>query len=126
MARKAAPAPGSVLKDKFMKVYQFDSKKLADETGIPSAAINMIIDEKKKITAELAMRLAKVLGTTPKFWLDIQDNFDLAAAEKDSELMASLKKMKKAKIPESPRKKTEDRKPAIKKTAAQKAPSKKK
>ena len=128
MATKAAPTPGSVLKDKFMKEYQLDVKKLADGTGIPSASLNQIIEGKKKVSPDLALRLSKFFGNLPKFWLELQNAADLAVLNKDTVLQESLKNIKKVKKPVAKKpaaKKPAAKKPVAKKTAAKKPAAKK-
>jgi antitoxin HigA-1 len=69
--------PGEVLKQEFLLELSLSAYKLAKETGIPQTRLSAIINGKRRITAETALRLSKYFGTTPKFWLGLQDDYDL-------------------------------------------------
>jgi addiction module HigA family antidote len=73
--------PGEVLREEFIKPHGLSCRKLAQELGVPAPRINDIVLERRGITADTALRLAKFFGTTPKFWMNLQVSYELRAAE---------------------------------------------
>ena len=69
--------PGEVLMEEFLLELDISAYKLAKDTGIPQTRVSEIIKGKRRITADTALRLAGYFGTTPKFWLGLQDDYDL-------------------------------------------------
>ncbi|KQS33564.1 HigA family addiction module antitoxin [Dyadobacter sp. Leaf189] len=69
--------PGEVLQEEFLAPMGVSAYKLAKDTSIPQTRISEIIKGRRRITADTALRLAKYFGTSPKFWLGLQDDFDL-------------------------------------------------
>jgi addiction module HigA family antidote len=69
--------PGEVLKEEFLKELGISAYKLAKDTGIPQTRISEIVKGARRITADTALRLSKYFGNTPKFWLGLQDDYDL-------------------------------------------------
>lgn len=51
--------------------------RLAKETGIPQTRISEIIKGRRRVTADTALRFSKYFGTSPKFWLGLQDDYDI-------------------------------------------------
>jgi addiction module HigA family antidote len=81
MARKLAPLhPGEVLREEFMKPLGLSAYRLAAQCRSPRTRIERIAREEVGITADTALRLAKVFGTTPEFWLNLQSRFDVETA----------------------------------------------
>ncbi len=73
--------PGEILREEFIKPHGLSCRKLAQELGIPAPRINDIVLERRGITADTALRLAKFFCTTPKFWMNLQVSYELRAAE---------------------------------------------
>ena len=69
--------PGEILKEEFLIPLEVSAYRLSKETFIPQTRISEIIKGNRRITADTALRLAKFFGTTPKFWLGLQDDYDL-------------------------------------------------
>ena len=69
--------PGEILKEEFLDPMGVSAYRLAKETRIPQTRISDIIHERRRITADTALRLAKFFGTTPRFWIGLQDDYDL-------------------------------------------------
>ncbi|MEO6288011.1 MAG: HigA family addiction module antitoxin [Dyadobacter sp.] len=69
--------PGEVLLEEFLNPMGISAYKLAKETAIPQTRISEIVKGRRRITADTALRFSKYFGTTPKFWLGLQDDFDL-------------------------------------------------
>lgn len=75
------PHPGEMLREDFMAPYGITAGKLAKAMGLKDRTrIERIIREKQPITADTALRLGQVLGTTPQFWINLQAGHDLSVA----------------------------------------------
>ena len=72
--------PGDDLKTYVVKEKGITKGALASAMGVSRLSINQIINGRRSITADMALRLAKVLGTTAEFWLNLQRDVDLATA----------------------------------------------
>ena len=75
-----AVSPGSVLREEMEKRLGISQERLAKALGVSRLTINEIVNEKRAVTAEMALKLAKALGTDPEFWLTLQQGVDLARA----------------------------------------------
>ena len=69
--------PGEILKEEFLIPMEISVYRLAKETFIPQTRISEIIKGKRRITADTALRFSKFFGTNAKFWLGLQDDYDL-------------------------------------------------
>lgn len=69
--------PGEVLNEEFLIPMKISAYRIAKDTFIPQTRISEIIKGRRKITADTALRLAKYFGTSAKFWLGLQDDFDI-------------------------------------------------
>ncbi len=69
--------PGEILKEEFLDPTEITAYRLSKEIGIPQTRISQIIKGKRRITADTALRLSAFFGNTPKFWLGLQDDYDL-------------------------------------------------
>ncbi|MCE7065694.1 HigA family addiction module antitoxin [Dyadobacter sp. CY326] len=69
--------PGEILSEEFLIPMGISAYKLAKDTAIPQTRISEIIKGRRRITADTALRLSKYFGTSAKFWLGLQDDFDL-------------------------------------------------
>jgi len=69
--------PGEVLEKEFLLPLNLSQHKLALNMRVSPQKINEIVHAKRSITADTALRLALVLGTTPEFWMGLQTDFDL-------------------------------------------------
>lgn len=74
--------PGEVLKEEFLEPMGISAYRLAKETFIPQTRISEIINKKRSVTADTALRLSKYFGTSAKFWLGLQDDYDLEEQSK--------------------------------------------
>jgi addiction module HigA family antidote len=72
--------PGEVLLEEFLKPMGLSQNKLALNIGVPPRRINEIVLEKRRITADTALRLSKFFGMSAEFWLGLQTQFDLDVA----------------------------------------------
>ena len=77
MEKLANIHPGEVLLQEFLIPMSISAYRLSMDIGIPQTRISQIIKGKRRITAGTAIRLAAYFGTSAKFWLGLQDDFDL-------------------------------------------------
>jgi len=83
MTRKLPPThPGEVLMEEFLKPLGISQYRVAKDTNISPRRINEIVQGKRSISADTALRLARYFGTTDRFWLNLQTRYDLEI-EKD-------------------------------------------
>ena len=75
--------PGEVLLEEYLKPLVISQNKLALNMRVAPQRINEIVNCKRSITANTAIRLAKVIGTTPEFWLSLQADYDLQIVEEE-------------------------------------------
>jgi antitoxin HigA-1 len=93
MARKLAPMhPGEVLREEFLIPLSLSAGALAKACEVPRTRIERLANETTNITADTALRLSKALKTSPQLWLNLQNAYDMAIAERD--LRKSLEKIK--------------------------------
>ena len=69
--------PGEVLLEEFLQPLQITAYRLSKNTAIPQTRISEIIKGNRRITADTSLRLSRYFGTTAKFWLGLQDDYDL-------------------------------------------------
>jgi len=69
--------PGEVLKEEFLIPLEISAYRLSKETFIPQTRVSEILKGNRRITADTALRFSKYFGTSAKFWLGLQDDFDL-------------------------------------------------
>ena len=77
MNKLANVHPGEILLEEFLKPMEITAYRLSKSIGIPQTRTSQIIKGKRGITADTALRLSKYFGTSPKFWLGLQDDYDL-------------------------------------------------
>lgn len=69
--------PGEILKEEFLIPLTISAYKLSKNIGIPQTRISEILKGNRRITADTALRLSKYFGNSAKFWLGLQDDFDI-------------------------------------------------
>ncbi len=74
------PHPGRILRRHFLEPLAMTQVQLAAATGLPTSRITELLKERRAITADTAIRLARVLGPHPQFWIGLQSQYDLEAA----------------------------------------------
>lgn len=80
--------PGEVLREEFLKPLGLSANALAIALSVNAPRVNDIVRQKRAVSPEMALRLARYFGTTAEFWLNLQMSHDLskARAEKESEI----------------------------------------
>lgn len=82
MAKKLKSVhPGEILREEFMKPLDLSMNRLALNLRVPVTRITEIVHERRGISTETALRLARYFNTTPVFWLNLQVRYDLEIAE---------------------------------------------
>lgn len=80
--------PGEILLHEFLEPFEISAYRISKDLKIPQTRISEIINGKRRITADTALRLSKYFGNSAKFWLGLQDDFDIEEEKeaKESEL----------------------------------------
>ena len=73
--------PGEILREEFLVPLGMSAHELAMALRVPATRINDIVNEKRGITADTALRLSRYFGTTSRFWMNMQASYELEAAE---------------------------------------------
>ena len=82
MRKRLAPIhPGEILREEFMNPLALSSNALAKAIGVTTARVNEIVREKRGITADTALRLARYFGTDAQSWMNLQQRYDLQLAK---------------------------------------------
>ncbi len=74
--------PGEILSEEFLKPMELSQYRLAKEIGVPRRRINEIVQGKRAITPDTALRLSRYFGLSERFWMNLQTRYDLEM-EKD-------------------------------------------
>ena len=69
--------PGEILLEEFLKPLAVSQYQLAKELSVPGRRINEIVHGQRRISADTALRLARYLGTSERFWMNLQARYDL-------------------------------------------------
>ena len=74
--------PGEILFEDFMKPMDISINRLAREIAVPPGRISAIVNGKRGITADTALRLGKYFGVSPELWMGLQTDYDLRLAQR--------------------------------------------
>jgi addiction module HigA family antidote len=77
-AQGIATHPGEVLEEEFLKPMAISRHKLALDTHMPATRVGEIVRGRRAISPDTALRLARYFGTSPEFWLNLQQQYDLS------------------------------------------------
>ena len=72
--------PGEQLREEFMKPNGISCARLAEDIGVAAPQVMEIVEERQSVNGEMALRLARYFGTSARFWLDLQRDYDLERA----------------------------------------------
>lgn len=82
MTNKLPPiSPGQILLEEFMEPMGISQSKLARDIDVPVTRINNIIKHHRSITADTALRLGKYFNVNPRWWMNMQNQYDLELAK---------------------------------------------
>ena len=84
--------PGEILFHEFLEPLEISAYRLSKDLNVPQTRISQIIKGNRRITADTALRLSKYFGNSAKFWLGIQDDFDIEEEKESKE--SELKEIK--------------------------------
>ncbi len=86
MARNefAPVTPGEMLKEEFLSAYGLSQSQLARAIGISPNRIAEIVNNRRRITADTALRLSLYFANSPEFWMNLQSHYDLKMAQRNS------------------------------------------
>ena len=74
--------PGEILREEFMRPLGITVSALARDIGVPANRISQIVNGKRALTADTALRLGKYFGLSPEIWLDLQSDYELRVARR--------------------------------------------
>jgi addiction module HigA family antidote len=72
--------PGEILREEFLVPFGMSASALAVALHVPAPRINDVVRERRGVTADTALRLARFFGNSAAFWMTLQDDYDLAVA----------------------------------------------
>ncbi len=78
--------PGEILREDYLNVLGMSASALAKALSVPAPRVNDIVRERRGVSADTALRLARYFDTTPQFWLNLQMAYDLRLVEIDAGL----------------------------------------
>ena len=84
--------PGEILREEYLTPLGMSANAFAQALHVPTNRVTAILNERRAVSADTALRLARALGTTPQFWLNLQQTYELRVAE--GHLGADLKAVK--------------------------------
>lgn len=76
--------PGEILREEFLEPLGLSAHALAQALRVPAPRVNDIVRERRSVTPDTALRLARHFGTTAQFWLNLQASYDLKIAMRES------------------------------------------
>jgi addiction module HigA family antidote len=93
--------PGEILREDFMKPLGLSINKLALDLHLPATRVHEIVHERRRITADSALRLARYFKTNPEFWLNLQNFFDLEVERRSGAQIAIERQVRPAHVTSS-------------------------
>jgi antitoxin HigA-1 len=95
MAKLKNIHPGEILMEEFLIPLNITAYKLAKDVDIPQTRVSEIVKGNRRITADTALRLSIYFGNSAKFWLGLQDDFDIEEEQNNKKsLLNSIKALK--------------------------------
>jgi addiction module HigA family antidote len=82
--------PGQILKKMYLEPLNLTVTALAETLGVSRKTVSAIVNERKSVTPEMALRLSRAFSTTPELWLNLQRNYDLWQAARDTGLWQDI------------------------------------
>ena len=92
VTKMSPPHPGVILLEEYLKPLNISQNKLGRDLGIPAQRVNAIVRGQRAVTVDTALRLAKYFKTSPQFWLNLQNHYDLEMAQ-ESHLTDQINKV---------------------------------
>jgi antitoxin HigA-1 len=88
--RRAPTHPGAILREDVLPALRMSQQEFADRLGVSRVTVNTFLQERRDLSAELAVRIAKLLGHTPESWLRMQEALDLWRIAQDPSRLAGI------------------------------------
>jgi len=85
--------PGEILLEEFIKPFGISQYKLAKDINVSQMKISEIVNKKRRITVDTALRLAKYFGMSPEFWMGLQNDYDVETALDNEEVSNNISKI---------------------------------
>jgi len=82
--------PGEILREQFMAEFGVSMNRLARDLRVPVTRISEIVNQRRSVTSDTALRLARYFGTTPEFWMNLQTSYDMDPPKKPLDTRFSL------------------------------------
>ena len=89
MAKLKNIHPGEILIEEFLKPLEISAYRLSKQIGIPQTRTSQIINGKRRVTVDTALRFSKFFGNSAKFWLGLQNDYDIEEGSKNLEIELS-------------------------------------
>jgi addiction module HigA family antidote len=86
--------PGEILFEEFMKPLGLSANQLSKLIHVPANRVSSIVNGSRNVTADTALRLGVVFGTTPQFWMNLQQTYELRVEETRPETKVEMKTIK--------------------------------
>jgi addiction module HigA family antidote len=86
--------PGEILAEEFLGPLSMSANAFASAIGVPANRVSTILAQERAVTADTAIRFSKALGTTPEFWLNLQQAYELRLAEQDKALAKEVQQIR--------------------------------
>ena len=96
MEKLANVHPGEVLFEEFLNPLNITAYRISKDTEIPQTRISQILKGKRRITADTALRLSSYFGNSAKFWLGLQDDYDIEEERETKEEILNRIRLKRA------------------------------
>jgi antitoxin HigA-1 len=94
-AHRAPSHPGTMLLREFLEPLELTQTELAERMEMPFQRLNSLVNGRRSVTPDTALRLSKVFGTTPGFWMNHQLRWDLFYAQQDAaEVLKGIRPLK--------------------------------
>lgn len=93
--------PGEILMEEFLIPMEISAYRLSKDLEIPQTRISQILKAKRRITADTALRLSSYFGNTAKFWLGLQDDYDLEEEKKTQNIV--FEKIQRTRLKNAPK-----------------------
>jgi addiction module HigA family antidote len=93
--------PGAVLREDVLPALDMSQTEFADRLGVSRLSVSELLHEKRALSPAMALRLSKLLDTTPESWLAMQTAVSIWEARQETEALASIKPLPKKRMPET-------------------------
>jgi antitoxin HigA-1 len=80
--------PGEILHEEYLVPLGLSARQLAEAIGVPPNRISDLVRKRRGVTADTAIRLGRYFGTDPRFWLNMQQGYELSKAQADTDYSA--------------------------------------